>query len=90
MSVLNGAGASSFSLIATGYYTLANGVLRVQLNGEVASTPFPSMPRTDYIYTRLSQREQVWARAAIYLPLTNEALGNGQIGLCKVSKFKFE
>jgi hypothetical protein len=82
--------ASTFSLTATGQYTLANGVLQVRLNGEVASTPFPPVPRTDPAYKRLPKRVQAEGAGAIYLALTNEAGAAGSLGLLKVSKFKFE
>jgi len=85
-----GPGASTFRLSATGQYTLANAVLLVRLNDEVASTPFPPAPRTDPAYTRLPKRVQSEIRGAIYLALTNEAGAAGSIGLLKVSKFKIE
>jgi hypothetical protein len=82
--------ASTFSLTATGHYSLTNGVLQVRLNGEVASTAFPPAPRTDLFYLRLPKREQAEIAGAIYLTLTNEAGPAGSIGMLKVSKFKFE
>jgi hypothetical protein len=82
--------ASTFSLTATGQYSLTNGILEVRLNGEVVSTPFPPVPRTDYVYKSLPMRMQSEMAGAIYLALTNEAGAAGSIGLLRVSKFKFE
>ena len=81
---------STFSLTATGHYSLVNGVLQVRLNGEVASTPFPPVPRTDRAYKELPKPVQLEWAGTLYLTLTNEAGAAGSIGLLKVSKFKFE
>ena len=86
----SGPATSTFSLTATGQYTVANGLLQVSLNGEVASTPFPPAPRMDPAYTRLPKRVKSELAGAIYLTLTNQAGSAGSIGLLKVSKFKFE
>jgi hypothetical protein len=86
----HGPPASTFSLNATGQYSLSNGILQVRLNGEVASTAFPPVPRKDLFYLRLPKREQSEIAGAFYLTLTNEAGPAGSIGMLKVSKFKFE
>ncbi len=82
--------ASTFGLTGTGRYNLTNGVLEVRLNGEIASTPFPPVRRTDVAYKSLPMRVQSELAGAIYLALTNDGGSAGSVALLKVSKFKFE